>query len=79
MRVGDVAIWVIGIGAVLVVTAVVVGLFLFLATLFTGTYSYEYRCTDHVVEKRLEWWGFVPMGGFEPIDGDPVGGCQNSP
>lgn len=75
MKTSDYALWVVGVGAVLIVATVLTGLALFLFTLFSGTYSYEYRCTDHVVEKRLEWWGFLPMGGFEPIDGDPAGGC----
>lgn len=44
----------------------------------TGSYSYEYRCTNNVVEKRLHvWWG-VPIFGFQPIDGDPVGACIES-
>ena len=47
----------------------------FMFTFFSGTYGYEYRCTENVVERRLEWWGGIPIGGFDPVDGDPVGGC----
>ena len=60
------------VGALLVAILLVV-----VATFLSGTYSYEYRCTDNVVEQRLRVWWDIPIGGFDPIDGDPAGTCRN--
>lgn len=42
----------------------------------TGSYHYEYRCINNVVESRQIVNGIGPLGGFDPIDGDPVGACK---
>lgn len=55
---------------------VVLALVVFLATLIAGWYHYEYRCTDNIAEKHLYIWGDIPIAEWNPIDGDPVGACN---
>lgn len=50
--------------------------FVFGVLQFSGSYHYDYRCTDGVVESRQVFNGVGPLGGFDPIDGDPVGACK---
>ena len=48
---------------------------MFIAVGISGNYHYEYRCTDGVVEAQYHALGRAWFG-WDAIDGDPVGACD---
>ena len=53
----------------------VVGVAVVITMTIVGLYSYDYRCVDGVKEQQYQAFHVIPIGGYEPIDGDPAGAC----
>lgn len=68
----------IGVASTLIVGALLalVAVLAWLVIVLFGGYEYDYRCREGVVESRYELFKSVPIGGWGPVDDDPVGACH---